>query len=181
MFSFIDGFIGYNQIRMTPEDEEKMAFYTLIGVFRYTVMPFCLKNVGATYQRAMQSIFADMIHEELEDYIDDIIFKSKTCLEYMTSLQCVVQCCREYNLTLNPHKCPFGASSGQFLGFIVHERGIKIDPAKIQAIRAMALLTSFKQLKNFLGMVNYIWQFIPNLSTKILPLTQAPKKSEGFV
>ena len=68
MFSFMDGFSGYNQIHMAPEDEEKTAFYTPIGVYCYTMMPFGLKNAGATYQRAMQFIFADMIHEELEEF-----------------------------------------------------------------------------------------------------------------
>ena len=72
MFSFIDNFNGYNQIRMSPEDEEKTALHTSICTLCYTVMPFGLKNAGATYQRAMKFIFADMIHEEMEDYVDDI-------------------------------------------------------------------------------------------------------------
>ena len=83
MFSFIDGFSGYNQIRMAPEDEEKTVFYTPIGDYCYNVMPFSLKNAGTTYQRAMQFIFADMIHEELEDYVYDIIVKSKTHGDYL--------------------------------------------------------------------------------------------------
>ena len=102
MFSFIDGFSGYNQIRMSPEDEEKTAFHTPIGTFCYTVMPFGLKNAGATYQRAMQFIFADMIHEEMEDYVDDIIVKSKTRGYHLFVLQKVLHRCRIYKLRLNP-------------------------------------------------------------------------------
>ena len=124
MFPFMDGFSGYNQIRMAPEDEEKTAFYTPVGTYCYTVMPFGLKNAGATYQRAMQHIFADMLHQEMEDYVDDIIVKSKTRKDHLSTLIKVLQCCRAYNLRLNPRKCAFGVSSGQFLGFLVHQRGI---------------------------------------------------------
>ena len=77
MFSFMDGFSGYNQIRMAPKDAEKTAFRTRIGNFYYTVMPFRLKNTSATYQHTMTAIFHDMMHHELEDYMDDIVVKSK--------------------------------------------------------------------------------------------------------
>ena len=75
MFLFMDGFSGYNQIRMAPKDAEKIAFRMPIGNFYYIVMPFGLKNVGTTYQRAMMAIFYDMMHQELEDYVDDIVVK----------------------------------------------------------------------------------------------------------
>uniref|UniRef100_A0A2N9F1C8 Uncharacterized protein n=1 Tax=Fagus sylvatica TaxID=28930 RepID=A0A2N9F1C8_FAGSY len=78
MFSFMDGFSGYNQIFMSPRDAEKTAFRTPIGNFYYTVMPFGLKNAGATYQRTMTAMFHDMMHREIEDYVDDIVVKSKT-------------------------------------------------------------------------------------------------------
>ena len=77
MFSFMDGFSGYNQIKMAPKDAEKTAFRTPMGNFYYTVMPFGLKNAGATYQRVIIAIFHDMMHQELEDYVDDIVVKSK--------------------------------------------------------------------------------------------------------
>ena len=78
MFSFMDGYSGYNQIRMAAKDAEKTAFRTPIGNFYYTIMPFGLKNVGVMYQRTMTAIFHDMIHKEREDYVDDIVVKSKT-------------------------------------------------------------------------------------------------------
>ena len=77
MFLFMDGFSGYNQIKIAPKDAEKTAFRTPMGNFYYTVMPFRLKNTGATYQQAMTAIFHDMMHQELEDYVDDIVVKSK--------------------------------------------------------------------------------------------------------
>ena len=73
MFSFMDSFSGYNQIKMAPKDAKKTVFRTPMGNFYYTVMPFGLKNAGATYQRAMMAIFHDMMHQELEDYVDDIV------------------------------------------------------------------------------------------------------------
>ena len=77
MFSFMDGFSGYNQILMAPKDVEKTVFRTPIGSFYYTVMPFGLKNAGVTYQRTMTAIFHDMMHRELEDYVDNIVVNSK--------------------------------------------------------------------------------------------------------
>ncbi|CAL2277785.1 unnamed protein product [Prunus armeniaca] len=78
LLSFMDGFSGYNQIKMSPKDAEKTAFRTPYGNFYYTVMPFGLKNVGATYQRAMTAVFHDMMGKEVEDYVDDLVVKSKT-------------------------------------------------------------------------------------------------------
>ena len=77
MFSFMDGFSGYNQIRMVPKDVKKTAFRTPIGNFYYTVMPFGLKSADITYQHIMTAIFHDMMHRELEEYVDDIVVKSK--------------------------------------------------------------------------------------------------------
>ena len=77
MFSLMDGFSGYNKIKMASRDAKKTTFRTPMGNFYYTVMPFELKNAGATYQRAMTAIFHDMMHQELEDYVDDIVVKSR--------------------------------------------------------------------------------------------------------
>ena len=76
LFSFMDGFSGYNKILMAPEDMEKTTFITEWGVYCYRVMPFGLKNVGATYQRAATTILHDMMHNEVEVYVDDMIVKS---------------------------------------------------------------------------------------------------------
>ena len=77
MFSFMDGFSRYNQIQIMPRDVEKTTFRTPIGNFYYTVMSFGIKNASATYQRTLTTIFHDMIHCELEDYVDDIVVKSR--------------------------------------------------------------------------------------------------------
>jgi len=123
MFSFMDGFSGYNQIRMVPKDAKKTAFRTPIGNFYYTVIPFGLKNVGATYQHTMTAIFHDMMHRELEDYIDDIVVKSKRREEHVQILRRVFERCRAFKLRMNSLKCAFEVSSGKFLGFFVQSRG----------------------------------------------------------
>ena len=87
VFSFMDGFSGYNQIKMAPEDMEKTTFVTQWGTFCYKVMPFGLKNVGATYQRAMVALFHDMIHHKIEVYVDDMISRSQTEEEHLDHLQ----------------------------------------------------------------------------------------------
>ncbi|KAA0046554.1 uncharacterized protein E6C27_scaffold114G00770 [Cucumis melo var. makuwa] len=85
--SFMDGSSGYNQIRMALDDEEKTAFRTPKGIYCYKVMPFGLKNAGATYQRAMQRIFDDMLHKHIECYVDDLVVKSKKKCDHLKDLK----------------------------------------------------------------------------------------------
>jgi hypothetical protein len=176
MFSFMDGFSGYNQIRMSTKDAEKNAFRTPIGNFYYTVMAFGLKNVGATYQRTMTAMFNDMMHKEIEDYVDDIVVKSKKREHHLETLRKVFDRCRLYKLKMNPLKCAFGVSAGKFLGFLVHNRGIDVDPAKASAIATMKAPTSLKELKSFLGRLSYIRRFIPGLAAVTAVFTPLMKK-----
>jgi ribonuclease HI len=180
MFSFMDGFSGYNQIRMSPRDAEKTAFRTPIGNFYYTVMPFGLKNAGATYQRTMTAMFHDMIHQEIEDYVDDIVVKSKKREDHVEVLRKVFERCRLYKLKMNPLKCAFGVSAGKFLGFLVHNRGIDVDPAKASAISTMKPPTSHKELKSFLGRLSYIRRFIPGLAAVTSTFSHLLKKGVSF-
>uniref|UniRef100_A0A2N9IWD6 Integrase catalytic domain-containing protein n=1 Tax=Fagus sylvatica TaxID=28930 RepID=A0A2N9IWD6_FAGSY len=97
------------------KDAEKTAFRTPIGNFYYTVMSFGLKNARATYQRTMTAMFHDMMHREIEDYVDDIVVKSKTREDHFGILKKVFERCRLYKLKMNPLKCAFGVSVGKFL------------------------------------------------------------------
>ena len=179
MFSFMDGFSGYNQIRMAPKDAEKTTFKTPMGNFYYTVMPFGLKNAGATYQRAMTAIFHDMMQQELEDYVDDIVVKSKK-REELYVLKRVFERCKAFKLRMNPLKCAFGVSSGKFLGFMVHRKGIDVDPAKTMAIATMRPPITVKELKSFLGKVLYIRRFIPRLASITSAFTKLLEKEQSF-
>ena len=87
LVSFMDGFSGYNQIKMAPEDMEKTSFITSWGTYYYKVIPFGLKNVGATYQRAATTLLHDLIHKEVEVYVDDMIVKSKDREGHILALQ----------------------------------------------------------------------------------------------
>ncbi|KAK8584260.1 hypothetical protein V6N12_068506 [Hibiscus sabdariffa] len=136
-FSYMDGFYGYNQIKMCPDYMSKTTFVTLWGTFCYKVMPFGLKNAGATYQRTLVVLFRDMMHKEIEVYVDDMIAKSRTEEEHITNLEKLFQRLREFHLKLNPVKCTFGVTSGKFLGFIVSKKGIEIYPDKVRAIQEL--------------------------------------------
>ena len=122
LLSFINGFFGYNQILIAVEDISKTAFKcsSYIRTFEWLVMLFGLKNAGATYQRAMNAIFHDMLGHHMEVYIDDIVIKSKRANEHANHLRKNFKRMRHHQLKLNPLKCAFGVRAGNFLGFLVH-------------------------------------------------------------
>ncbi|XP_077232198.1 uncharacterized protein LOC143867378 [Tasmannia lanceolata] len=177
LLSFMDGFSGYNQIKMAPEDMIKTAFITEWGTYCYKVMPFGLKNAGATYQRAATTLLHDMMHKEVEVYVDDMIVKAKTREEHVVSLRKFFQCIQKYQLRLNPNKCVFGVTSGKSLGFLVSQRGIEVDPQKIKAIQEMTPPKTEKQIRGFLGKVQYLRRFIAQLTTICEPIFKLLKKN----
>ena len=97
-------------------------------------MSFGLKNVGATYQRAMNTIFYDMIGHHVEVYIDDIIIKSKKVVNHVEHLRKTFKRMRVHYLKLNQLKCAFGVQARNFLGFFVHGRGVEIDKNKARIV-----------------------------------------------
>ena len=112
MFSFMDGFSGYNQIMMASGDREKTSFITKWGTYCYGVMPFGLKNAGATYQRASTTLFHDMIHWDVKVYVDDMIVKSRDRANHWAALERFFQRIRCFRLRLNPKKCTFTVTFG---------------------------------------------------------------------
>ncbi|XP_019442224.1 PREDICTED: uncharacterized protein LOC109346940 [Lupinus angustifolius] len=137
LFSFMDGYAGYHQMKMAPEDIEKTTFITPWGTFCYKVMPFGLKYATATCQRATVTLFHDMMHKEIEVYVDDIICKSKVEEEHVVNLKKLFERLRKYSLKINPTKCSFGVKSGRVLSFIVSQKGIEVDIDKVKAIIEM--------------------------------------------
>ncbi|KAL0413496.1 UNVERIFIED_CONTAM: hypothetical protein Sradi_1551300 [Sesamum radiatum] len=113
--SFMDGSSGYNQIRMAAADEELTAFRTPKGIYCYRVMHFGLKNDGATYQRAMQRMFDDMLHKNVECYVDDLVVKSKKRGDHLFDLRKVFKHLRRYQLKMNPSNVPLELPPGNFL------------------------------------------------------------------
>ena len=108
---------------MAPEDMEKTSFTTPWGTYFYKVMPFGLKNVGATYQCAATTLLHDLIHKEVEAYVDDMIVRSNDHEGHIPALRKFFERIRFYKLRLNPKKCTFGVTSGKMLGFMVSQRG----------------------------------------------------------
>ncbi|GAU48966.1 hypothetical protein TSUD_188130 [Trifolium subterraneum] len=181
VFSCMDGFSGYNQIKMAVEDREKTAFITPWGTFCYKVMPFGLTNAVATYQRGMTTLFQDMMHKEIEVYVDDMIVKSGTEEELVEYLLKMFQRLRKYRLRLNPNKCAFGIRFGKLLGFIVSQKGIEVDPDKVRAIREMPAPQIEKQVRGFLGRLNYISRFISHMTATCGPIFKLLRKNQGIV
>ena len=104
---------------MSPKDKKLTAFRMPKNIFCYKVMPFGLKNAGATYQRAMQNILDDLLYKNVECYVDDLVVKSRKIGDHLKDLRMMFQLLRRYQLRMNPLKCAFGVTSGKFLGFIV--------------------------------------------------------------
>ncbi|KAM1473746.1 hypothetical protein ACFX2I_029844 [Malus domestica] len=169
ILSFMDGHAGYNQIFIAEADVHKTAFRCpgALGTYEWVVMPFGLKNAGAIYQRAMNTIFHDLIGTIVEVYIDDVVIKSKQQRTYLDDLRQAFLRMRQHNLKMNPAKCAFGVSAGNFLGFLVHHRGIEVDKNKARAIINAPPPTMKKQLQSLLGKINFLRRFIANSAGKM--------------
>eukprot|EP00253_Pinus_taeda_P015826 PITA_15826 len=174
--SLLDGFSGFNQILVHPDDQDKTTFTTSRGTFKYVKMPFGLKNVGATFQRAMDIAFAKEIHDFLAVYLDDLTPFSKSDQEHLKHLRQIFMTCRKYGISLNPKKSLFSHEEGKLLGHIISKDGIRIDPERIQAILQIPYPRNIKELQAFLGKINFLRRFIPNLAELIRLLRNMLKK-----
>ena len=173
----MDAFSGYNQIKLDKTDQEKTSFVTSQGLFCYKVMSFGLKNAGATYQRLMNKMFAHQIGKNVQVYVDGMLVKSIREDDHLNDLQETFDTFRSYNLKLNPSKCVFGVTAGKFLGFMVSQRGIKVNLDKIQAIMELALSKTVKEVQSLNGKVAALNRFILRVTYKCLPFFHTLKKS----
>ena len=120
LLSFMDAYSGYIQIPMFELDDEHTSFIIDHGLYCYKVMPFGIKNVGATYQRLVNMMFKDLIGKTMEVYVDDMLVKSKVAKNYVIHLGVMIAMRKRYKMKLNLHKCAFGVGLGKFLGFMVN-------------------------------------------------------------
>ena len=139
-------------------------------------MPFGLKNASATYQCATTTLLHDLIHKEVEFYVNDMIVKSKNLEGHISALRKFFERIQFYKLQLNSKKCTFGVISGKLLGFMVSQRGIEVDPDKIKAIVEIKLPRTEKDIRGFLGRIQYISRFIAQLTMTCKPLFRLLKK-----
>jgi hypothetical protein len=174
--SMLDGFSGYNQIMVHPGDQEKTTFTTPWGTFMYAKMPFGLMNAGATFQRAMDIAFADEKDKFIVIYLDDITVYSTSDEEHIKHLRQAFEKCRKFGISLNPKKSNFSMEEGKILGHIISKEGIKVDPSRVEGILKIGIPRSRKEVQSFLGKVNFLRRFIPNLAEIIKHITNMLKK-----
>ena len=178
--SFLDAFQGYHQIPMSVANQEKTAFITPRGAYCYKVMPFGLKNVGATYQRMVTKMFGHLIGKTVEVYIDDMLIKSLRDEDHAADPLQVFDTLRESHLRLNASKCTFGVGSGKFLSYMVSRRGIKANLDQIAALVELVKPRSIKQVQRLGGMVAALGRFISRSADKCKPFFRLLGKKRKF-
>ena len=177
LISFMDAFSGYNQIKMNEDDQERTSFVTSQGLFCYKVMSFGLKNAGATYQRLMNKMYAHQIGRNVQVYVDDMLVKSLRENDHLDDLQETFDTLRSYNMKLNPSKYVFGVTAGKFLGFMVSQRGIEVNPEKVRAIMELEPPRTVKEVQSLNGKIVALNRFVSKATDKCLPFFHTLKKS----
>ncbi|XP_020979513.1 uncharacterized protein LOC110272052, partial [Arachis ipaensis] len=163
-YYFLDGYSGYNQIAVDPQDQEKTSFTYPSEVFAYRRMPFGLCNAPATFQRCMLSIFSYMVEKFLEVFMDDFSVYGdsfSSCLDHLTL---VLKRCQETNLVLNWEKCHFMVTEGIVLGHKISNKGIEVDQAKVEVIEKLPPPVNVKAIRSFLGHAGFYRRFIKDFS-----------------
>ena len=162
---------------MEESDQKKTSFITSQGLFYYKVMPFGLKNVGATYQRLMNKMFTHQIGRNVQVYVDDMLVKSLREDDHLGDLQETFDTLQTYNMKLNPSKCAFGVTAGKFLGFMVSHRGIEVNPEKVRAIMELSPPKTVKEVQCLNGKIAALNRFVSRVMDKYLPFFRTLKMS----
>jgi len=179
-YCFLDGYSGYNQIVVDPEDQEKTAFTCPFGVFAYRKMSFGLCNAPATFQRCMLVIFSDLIEKCIEVFMDDFSVFGSTFDDCLENLDTVLKRCVETNLVLNWEKCHFMVKEGIVLGHRISGKGIEVDKAKVEVIEKLPPPTNIKGVRSFLGHAGFYRRFIKDFSKIAKPLCNLLNKDTSF-
>jgi hypothetical protein len=167
--SMSDGVITTSESK--PRTNGKAAFKTNQGLFEPTVMFFGMCNSPATFQAMMDSIFSDMIEgQKVIVYMDDILIFAENQEELQEQTKQVLQRLREHDLFLKPNKCEFNKTTMEYLGLIIQEGKLSMDPVKLSGTRDWPTSTSVKQVQGFIGFANFYRQFIKKFSELVLLL-----------
>src|ERR1044071_5304644 len=180
-YCFLDGFSGYFQIPIAPEDQEKTTFTCPFGTFAYRRMPFGLCNAPATFQRCMMAIFHELIEDSMEVFMDDFSVFGSSFDQCLWNLEWMLQRCKETSLVLNWEKCHFMVKEGIVLGDKVSQSGLEVDPAKIDIISRLPPPSSVRAIRNFLGHAGFYRRFIKDFSKIALPMTRLLEKDAPFL
>ncbi|KAJ9547279.1 hypothetical protein OSB04_019822 [Centaurea solstitialis] len=179
-FSKIDLRSGYHQLKVKEADVHKTAFRTRYGHFEFLVMPFGLTNAPAAFMDLMNRVCRPMLDRSVIVFIDDILIYSKTKEEHVMHLREVLEVLRRERLYAKFSKCAFWLEEVQFLGHIINREGIKVDPAKIEAVMNWEIPKAPTEIRSFLGLAGYYRRFIQDFSKIAVPLTRLTKKSEPY-
>jgi hypothetical protein len=142
----------------------------------YAKMPFGLMNAGATFQRAMDIAFIGEKDKFVVVYLDDITVFSKSDKEHCCHLRKVFLKCRSFGISLNPKKSLFAMQEGKLLGHIVSVKGVRIDLSRVEAIQALSVSRSKKEVQSFLGKINFLRRFVPNFAEEVKLITAMLRK-----
>nr|GEY00468.1 reverse transcriptase domain-containing protein [Tanacetum cinerariifolium] len=178
---FLDGFSGYFQIPIDPQDQEKTTFTCPYGTFAYRRMPFGLCNAPGTFQRCMMAIFHDMIKKTMEVFMDDFsVFGNsfKTCLSHLDKM---LKRCEDINICLNWEKIHFMVKEGIVLGHKISRNGIEVDKAKVDVIAKLPHPTTVKGIRSFLGHTGFYCRFIQDFSKIARPMTRLLEKDTPLI
>ncbi|XP_013589557.1 PREDICTED: uncharacterized protein LOC106297989 [Brassica oleracea var. oleracea] len=177
IFTKLDLKSGYHQIRICPGDEWKTAFKTREGLFEWTVMPFGLSNSPSTFMRVMNQALRPFIGKYVVVYFDDILIFSNDLTSHLSHLKSVLEVLRREKLFAARHKCIFGVRHVLFLGYIVSDKGLQVDPSKVEAIKSWPTPRSISDIRSFHGLASFYRRFVHHFSNIAAPLTDCMKGS----
>ncbi|GKC07899.1 reverse transcriptase domain-containing protein [Tanacetum coccineum] len=180
-YCFLDGFLGYFQIPIDPQDQEKTTFTCPYGTFAYRRMPFGLCNAPGTFQRCMMAIFHDMIEKTMEVFMDDFSVFGDSFDSCLSNLEKMLKRCEDTNLVLNWEKCHFMCREEIVLGHKISKSGIEVDRAKFDVIAKLPHPTTVKGVRSFLGHAGFYRRFIQDFSKIARPMTYLLEKETPFV
>ncbi|KAK8956680.1 hypothetical protein KSP39_PZI001268 [Platanthera zijinensis] len=180
-FCFLDGYSGYNQIMVAPEDQEKTTFTCPYATLAFRKMPFGLCNAPATFQQCMIVIFTDLMDEGIEIFMDDFSVFGQSFDACLGVLKKVLERCVQTNLVLNWEKCHFMVREGIVLGHKVSNKGLEVDRAKIEVIEKLSPPTNVKGIRSFLGHAGISRRFIKDFSKISKPLCNLLEKDKPYI
>jgi hypothetical protein len=180
VFSKIDLRSSYHQMKIRPSDIPKTAFTTRYGLYEYTVMSFGLTNAPAYFMYLMNKIFMEYLDKFVVVFIDDILIYSKNEEEHEEHLRLVLQKLGEHELYAKFSKCEFWLKEVAFLGHIITNRGIAVDPSKVSDVLKWEPPRTVFEIRSFLGLAGYYRRFIEGFSKIVNPLTTLLKKDREF-
>ena len=179
-FCFLDGYSGYNQIAIAPEDQEKTTFTCPFGTFAFRRMSFGLCNAPGTFQRCMMSIFSDLAKDHMEIFMDDFTVYGSSFEQCLHNLGTVLKRCKDKNLALNWEKCDFMVTEGIVLGHMISAARLEVNQAKVSIIRNLITPTTVKRIRSFLGHAGFYRRFIRDFSKIARPLCRLLEKDTKF-